>query len=987
MKKLFLIPLMTLMTCVMAWGYSTHTAGTFVELQQALSGAANGDVIKLTADIAYPANGALLNITKNLTIDGQGHTLSGYGIRNSNAYPTIGINVNNTANETELTLKDITIENDCHSQAYRCRPIETRGHVKSITLENVIINAPYGDESNAQIITIGGDDSGWCSETKMTEINMTNTKIYAGKSSYCITSFNPYKLNAENCEFHGWCVADMSNPSGSFGSRYSVLTLDACLINTYNKHNAETNAFAAFSLRDGGITINLNGCTMNATELGSQAQWILLLNNFAPKANRNYPVVLNITGDNSNLSDALLSNGWTGGRYQNTYYGESMLPETFSLTVNISGGTYPFNPAEITWFKNGLLEGDDKYAESNIGKVTIPEGYEVKEITMEGVATPLYRVVKKAATKEVEVDDPENPGEKITVEVLYNLNDYVPVEGEGYGDNPVSSFDLSVGDTMKLNQDTTKAGYVQVSDKIVEDPITHEKDTTATIIQVGKTEINPSTSKEEKVDQTLVINNGLDVQGESQVIVQAGSAIVIGEGGINTEKPENIVIEADSTGAASLLLDPTITVNQTPNLTVRMTARQIGRDASNDWYWHRFAMPVDHIDMWEKEGSLAPAIANNYPTYVYAWDYENNDWANIAPSEMDPLQGYTLTLNSKNIAGSAADGKLNVLQDVVYIFKGNLVGNTDRGLNFQHEGFNFFGNSYTGYMDVLTVIQGIESDFVDGTVYMWNNDPSDKDYQTYKSVTLYQLTNARQRAKLKTWQKEVAPMQTFIMRLRGADSANESVSYADAIWGNPRYGNSSSPAPKRKLNTHNGGANDPEQAYFEIVITAANGSADRVEFTELSGLSDAFENGYDAEKFMNEKHFNIYSTLSGVNMSTVVTDHLLGKTLSLQTLDDVNYTISFEYVEGNAYALLDKATNTLINIDNATTYNFSAQPNSTIEGRFEIVERYMVPTGIDQVEGNTNMKGIYTLLGQYVGEDFNALPAGVYIVNGVKVVK
>ena len=47
----------------------------------------------------------------------------------------------------------------------------------------------------------------------------------------------------------------------------------------------------------------------------------------------------------------------------------------------------------------------------------------------------------------------------------------------------------------------------------------------------------------------------------------------------------------------------------------------------------------------------------------------------------------------------------------------------------------------------------------------------------------------------------------------------------------------------------------------------------------------------------------------------------------------------------------------------------------------------MIATSIDNTTDNAKANGIYTLLGQYVGEDFNALPAGVYIVNGVKVVK
>ena len=48
-----------------------------------------------------------------------------------------------------------------------------------------------------------------------------------------------------------------------------------------------------------------------------------------------------------------------------------------------------------------------------------------------------------------------------------------------------------------------------------------------------------------------------------------------------------------------------------------------------------------------------------------------------------------------------------------------------------------------------------------------------------------------------------------------------------------------------------------------------------------------------------------------------------------------------------------------------------------------------VPTAIENAEVATSGKGIYTALGQYVGEKdaWSALPAGVYIVDGVKMVK
>jgi hypothetical protein len=138
---------------------------------------------------------------------------------------------------------------------------------------------------------------------------------------------------------------------------------------------------------------------------------------------------------------------------------------------------------------------------------------------------------------------------------------------------------------------------------------------------------------------------------------------------------------------------------------------------------------------------------------------------------------------------------------------------------------------------------------------------------------------------------------------------------------------------------------------------------------------------------MNERYINLYATVSGEDYTSVATDNIEGKTISLQTKNDLTYTISFENVETEGYALLDKLTNNIVVIAEGNTYEFAAQPNSTVEGRFEIVSRAQMPTAIENTEVNANVKGIYTITGQYLGENFDILPAGVYVVNGVKIVK
>jgi len=922
MKKLFLIPLLTLVCSVMAWGADAHVS-SIADLNTALADA-SVETIYLDADLTY-AGEACINILRSVTIDGQGHKIIGDGVRTGSTYSSLAINQGAPSNSNwidSVALKNLTIRNTRGSG----QALNVRCNLSALLIENCEIVAA-GTSGNTQPITFGG------SQSTPVRFYVYDSKIEASKAGYPVITFNPIALKTKNSTYTGYCALYFKGVNSSAGSGGSSVDADACDFNAPNMNEPADgwNSFGVFAIADGGITFNLNNCGFNSKEIGSDEQQVFLFKNEGTIASID-PCVVHITGDNSHINGHMLRDAQQSAR---AYFQENYDPNAWNHVIEISGGTYAENPSLVT---SGDLA------------ITIAEGYEVNEVAYQDAETTatLYRVVKKAQEKEAGV--------------MYDLNDFVPVEGEGYGDNPVSSFDLSTGTGMTLNNEVTTAGYVQVSD--------NEGTGVATTVTVGQTAGGK--------DQTLVINNGLDVQGKSQVIVESGATLKIGEGGINTEDPENIVIEANENGAASLLLDPTITVNQTPNLTVRMTAKQIGRK-DGDFYWHRFAMPVAGINSWGKEGSLAPS--STYPTYLYAWDYNNNEWANIAPSAMEPLQGYTLTLASNwiNADGTDADAEtddgLNELQDVVYTFKGNLVGNENKPLDFKAEGFNFFGNSYTGYMDVKTVLEGLEDENIDKTAYMWNADE-----QIYVGVSLTKLNRGRG---LEDWQKEVAPMQTFILRLRGADDADgEEINYASAIWGNPnRYGNnnnSGSGAPSRVVD---------DETYMEISVKAANGKGSSVDFTESASNSDAFESGYDVEKYMNKNRVNLYATVEGVNLSSVVTDNIEGKILSLQTNGELAYTMSFKNVEGEAYAIRDNVTGKVIAIEEGTTYEFAAQPNSTIEGRFEIVPASKVATAIENTEVKANVKGIYTITGQYLGENFDILPAGVYVVDGVKIVK
>ena len=158
-------------------------------------------------------------------------------------------------------------------------------------------------------------------------------------------------------------------------------------------------------------------------------------------------------------------------------------------------------------------------------------------------------------------------------------------------------------------------------------------------------------------------------------------------------------------------------------------------------------------------------------------------------------------------------------------------------------------------------------------------------------------------------------------------------------------------------------------------------------FNRVNNIKNFFFFQVFIQRKLNENAVNMFITVNGENLSAVATDAIEGKMLTIQTGKAVNYTLTFDAALGDEYALRDNVTGAVIAIEEGATYEFAAQPNSLVENRFEIVSIAKVPTAIENAAVKANAKGIYTIMGQYLGEDFQALPAGVYVIDGVKIVK
>ena len=136
MKKFFLIPLLACSFCAMAFATEVEVA-TYDQLRSAVAEANDGDVIKITDNMTYRAttNNTVVNVLKSITIDGQGHSITGHARRASNTSNGTLIAINHNGTKlVDVTIKNLTLNEE------KLRAIETRGLIQSLTLDNCTIN-------------------------------------------------------------------------------------------------------------------------------------------------------------------------------------------------------------------------------------------------------------------------------------------------------------------------------------------------------------------------------------------------------------------------------------------------------------------------------------------------------------------------------------------------------------------------------------------------------------------------------------------------------------------------------------------------------------------------------------------------------------------------------------------------------------------------------------------------------------------------------
>ena len=449
---------------------------------------------------------------------------------------------------------------------------------------------------------------------------------------------------------------------------------------------------------------------------------------------------------------------------------------------------------------------------------------------------------------------------------------------------------------------------------------------------------------------------GIEVNGDGNgttfILVEAGGTVVA-NGTVISQNVDEIRVEADADGVGTVLLEPSLDYNNQPMSTVQMYTYARYIPEQEKYIWQHFGIPTLN----------APDnITNNRDcaSQFWQWNYEIGDWEQVKYKQKQvntPFRGYNLKTNYEGTDG------------VTYTFTGKILGNGDATFDLK-PGFNFYANSYLAPINASTLINEIEDDNIEWTVWMY--DGKKDNFDMINEISLLFGEDC-----------EIPALRGFFLKLTTGSGVSSGINYESTVWQN-----AISKAGGNKAPAKNTVADD--MSLVQISLVDNQGKGDKMYLAQSNQFDATFNNGFDASKQMSEESANLYAQTIAGDLAIVATDNLDGLYLSMNTKSENVYTMTFSHQNGEVFELVDLYEGQTVKMTEGATYTFVAQENSEFSNRFQIRKTYKAPTDNELINSdNKANKGIYTPLGQYLGNanEWSVLPAGVYVIDGQKIVK
>lgn len=465
-------------------------------------------------------------------------------------------------------------------------------------------------------------------------------------------------------------------------------------------------------------------------------------------------------------------------------------------------------------------------------------------------------------------------------------------------------------------------------------------------------------------NQKLIVADGVTLSvgrvvlgAKAQIVVKPGAKFIVsGAQGLAAFQESNLVLENANGKRAIFLFNPAVTSNTHPMATFEIV--------STSWRVSSAESQAEVIGI-PTHNAITSIGCKEAGKYGYLQRYtQNGTWENIAFTDANPFPYEKLSTPFAPYALTAYRAQNE--DPLTFVFGGELVGNSNADLNANLK-WSFFANSYSAELDLATFLAGLKANAqnVADAVYVSSIMPNG--HWRWDALDEEEIKDPENPTVLQ-------PLQGFLLLNEGSQAETNVINYETMVYAPAVPGYiPATPAPRRLVAINN-------TAKVKVVVTNAEGVKDGVSLRET-------ENVKAIEKYMNDD-VNIYATTDKKNAIFAAED-LENTYVGFSTIEGGKFTISFANVEGREFVLVDHETGAQVAMVEGATYEFTAAANSVNDYRFEIVSAAKMPTAIENAEAVKSAKGIYTITGQYVGEMnvWNTLPAGIYVVNGEKLVK
>ena len=476
-------------------------------------------------------------------------------------------------------------------------------------------------------------------------------------------------------------------------------------------------------------------------------------------------------------------------------------------------------------------------------------------------------------------------------------------------------------------------------------------------------EINANKVQVLTVNENVTLTVGRVVMGaQAQIIVKAGARLIVdGEQGIVATSNNNLVFQTKEGTTAQFLFNPAVTSNRHPNATVEFESKSYYENAE-DYRNQRFGIPtMGQIDEITSSNNIPVAFAG----------YFNGKWQNLGRINATPAIDLTTALNKPFAYYQMS---CNIKKDQAHptiTMKGALVGNESPVLTTTEATYTTFANSYMAKLDLKPLYDAIDA-----------TDGVEKTLWTYRPVASNTFVwKNHNRTVIAFEDRALEPMQAFYVKNNG-NVADIALDYATMIWAarNKEF-EALEAAPARRAAANN------YDVMAQLTIAANGEEIDDIYMLQGAQFSAEFEDGWDSEKGQNED-VNLFISNNG-RMGTLATNDMENTYLGFACQTAGTYTLRFTRMSGDNMVLVDLVNGQRIDMVEGAEYTFDAAADTENDYRFQIVGRRNAATALENTEAAAKAEGIYTLTGMYLGNMsvWNTLPAGIYVVNGEKMVK